>query len=146
MWEIARHLKAGVAEDQAREYAADVLQSMGLRKGWHKILVRCGPNTAKNFGEASSPGVILGEDDVFFVDIGPVFEGIEGDAGRLTFVVGDDSDMVRAPAIFKGLWRVVRDHWRDEGSSGADLYGFARKDGCVDGVAAQSAIDRSPPG
>ena len=113
-----------LSQEEARDIAADVLRGAGLRQGWHKILVRCGPNTTKNFRDSSSPAVVLQDNDVFFIDIGPIFEGTEGDAGD-TFVLGADSDMVRAADDVKTLWKAVRNHWRDEGSSGADLYRFA---------------------
>jgi methionyl aminopeptidase len=124
VWEIARRLQPGIVEEEAREIAAGVLQGTGLRQGWHRILVRCGPNTTKNFRDHSAPGVILRENDVFFIDIGPIFDGTEGDAGD-TFVLGDEPEMVRAADEVKELWRAVRNQWRDEGSSGADLYRFA---------------------
>ena len=63
------------------------LQGLGMRRGWHHIIVRFGPNTTKDFMARSEPGVVLGEDDIFFIDIGPVYDDTEGDAGD-TFVVG----------------------------------------------------------
>ena len=54
-----------------------------------------GPNTTKDFMERSEPGVVLGENDIFFVDIGPIYGDTEGDAGD-TFVFGDDPDHLRA--------------------------------------------------
>jgi methionyl aminopeptidase len=124
VWEIARRLHAGIAEERAGEIASEVLQAAGLRKGWHKILVRCGPNTTKNFRDSSAPDVVLQSNDVFFIDIGPIYAGTEGDAGD-TFVIGDDPDMLRVADDVKELWRAVRDHWRDEGTTGVELYQFA---------------------
>ena len=43
----------------------------------------------------SEPGVVLGEHDIFFLDIGPVYGGTEGDAGD-TFVFGDDAEHHKA--------------------------------------------------
>ena len=47
-------------EEVARKVAAEVLHDAGLRKGWHKILVRFGKNTTKNFEDPSEPGVVRG--------------------------------------------------------------------------------------
>jgi hypothetical protein len=45
---------------------------MGMRKGWHRVIVRFGPNTTRDFMADSEPGVVLGERDIFFLDIGPL--------------------------------------------------------------------------
>ena len=85
---IADQVQPGMAEEEAKAIARDVLKDLGMRRGWHHIIVRCGPNTTKDFMEKSEPGVVLGENDIFFVDIGPIYGDCEGDAGD-TFVVGD---------------------------------------------------------
>ena len=101
--EIAGRITPGMSEDAGRTIAATVLRDAGLRKGWHKILVRFGPNTTKNFEDPSTPGVALGDDDIFFIDIGPIYEGCEGDAGD-TFAVGDDLEMTKAAEDVKSIW------------------------------------------
>ena len=78
-----------MSEDEAKRLAQQTLSAMEMRRGWHHIIVRCGVNTTKDFMERSEPGVVLGENDIFFVDIGPVHGFIEGDAGD-TFVFGHD--------------------------------------------------------
>ena len=84
---IADQVQPGMAEEEAKAIARDILKGMGMRRGWHHIIVRCGPNTTKDFMEKSEPGVVLGENDIFFVDIGPIYGDTEGDAGD-TFVFG----------------------------------------------------------
>ena len=92
---IADQVQPGMAEDEAKAIARDILKGMEMRRGWHHIIVRCGPNTTKDFMEKSEPGVVLGDDDIFFVDIGPIYGDTEGDAGD-TFVFGSDPDHLRA--------------------------------------------------
>ena len=75
---IADQVKPGMAEEEAKAIARETLREMGMRRGWHHIIVRCGSNTTKDFMERSEPGVVLGEDDIFFVDIGPIYEDTEG--------------------------------------------------------------------
>jgi methionine aminopeptidase len=122
--EIASRMTPGLSEEAARKVAASVLNDAGLRKGWHKILVRFGINTIKNFEEPSEPGVVLGDDDIFFVDIGPIFEGLEGDAGT-TVVVGEDPEMKAASTDVVTLWQRVREVWLKDALNGADLYRYA---------------------
>jgi Xaa-Pro aminopeptidase len=102
----------------------DVLTEMGLRRGWHQTLVRCGPNTTKSFNERSDDTVVLQEDDIFFVDIGPIYGEAEGDAGD-TFVLGGDPEHRRAKTDVKEIWDEVRRRWVQHRSTGRELYEYA---------------------
>jgi hypothetical protein len=70
---IAAAVKPGMLEEEARAMAKETLERLGSHKGWHKILIRFGPNTVKNFEDPSEPAVRLGANDLFFVDIGPIW-------------------------------------------------------------------------
>ena len=80
--EIAARVSPGMVEEDAVEMAKDLLAGLDMVKGWHDVYVRFGSNTLKTFGAPSDPGVILGENDLFFIDIGPVWKDWEGDGGR----------------------------------------------------------------
>ena len=121
---IADQVEVGMVEEDAKAMARDILSGLGMRRGWHHIIVRFGANTTKNFMERSQPGVVLGSDDLFFVDIGPIYEDCEGDAGD-TFVVGSNPDHHRAKEEVKLIWDMVRDKWFAEGLTGHELYDFA---------------------
>jgi Xaa-Pro aminopeptidase len=121
---IADRVRPGMAEEEAKAAAREILQGMGMRRGWHHIIVRCGPNTTKDFMERSEPGVVLGENDIFFVDIGPVYGDTEGDAGD-TFVFGTDPDHHRAKKEVRLIWDQVREKWFGDGSTGRELYDYA---------------------
>jgi methionyl aminopeptidase len=121
---IAAQVEVGMAEEDAKAVARKTLESLGMRRGWHHIIVRCGSNTTKDFMERSEPGVVLGPNDIFFVDIGPIYEECEGDAGD-TFVFGDDPDHLRAKSEVRQIWEEVREKWFTTGSSGQELYDFA---------------------
>lgn len=124
--EIAGRITPGMSEESGRKLAATVLREAGLRKGWHKILVRFGQNTTKNFEDPSTPGVALGDNDVFFIDIGPIYEGCEGDAGD-TFAVGDDPEMIKAAEDVRSIWTATRQRWLEAGLTGMALYQFAEE-------------------
>src|SRR5580698_4329021 len=91
---IADQIEVGMVEEDAREMARETLENLGMRRGWHQVITRLGPNTTKDFMARSEPGVILGSNDIFFIDIGPIYEDCEGDAGE-TFVFGDNPDHLR---------------------------------------------------
>jgi len=121
---IAAQVHAGMREDDANTMARETLTGLGMRRGWHKTLVRFGPNTTKNFSEQSADGTILGKDDIFFIDIGPIYDGTEGDAGD-TFVVGTNVEHHRAKREVRIIWDQVRAKWFHDGTTGKDLYAYA---------------------
>jgi methionyl aminopeptidase len=122
--QIARQVEVGMAEEDAKAMARATLTDLGMRRGWHHIIVRVGPNTTKDFMEKSEKGVILGADDIFFVDIGPIYGDTEGDAGD-TFVVGNNPEHHRAKREVRTIWDQVRDKWFTDGTTGKDLYDYA---------------------
>ena len=63
-------------------------QLFGIEKYWHKRIVRSGANTLQPYNE-NPPDLIVQQDDILFLDFGPVFEDWEADFGR-TYVLGDD--------------------------------------------------------
>lgn len=121
---IAEQITPGMSEEQAKELARQALKDLDMRRGWHHIIVRCGPNTTKDFMECSEPDIVLRDNDIFFVDIGPIYGDFEGDAGD-TFVLGDDPDHLRAQRDVHEIWEIVRARWFTERATGVQLYEFA---------------------
>ena len=111
-------------EEDAVEMARDLLAEAGMLRGWHDVYVRFGSNTTKTFGAPSDPGVVLGEDDIFFIDIGPVWKDWEGDGGD-SFVTGSDPDKARCADDARAIFHEVRRKWLAEGATGRALYDYA---------------------
>lgn len=122
--QIAREVKPGMVEEDAVEMAKDLLADRGMLRGWHDVYVRFGRNTTKTFGEASDPGVVLGHNDIFLIDIGPTWQDWEGDGGD-TFVTGDDPRMARCAADAREIFHQVRRHWQATQATGKALYELA---------------------
>jgi len=121
---IASACKPGMVEEDAVQMARDLLAEGDMIRGWHDVYVRFGSNTLKTFGAESDPGIVLKENDIFFIDIGPVWGETEGDGGD-TFVVGSDTGMEQCAVDAKKLFHVVRKKWESTGMSGKALYDFA---------------------
>ena len=68
----------------------------------------------------------FGENDIFFIDIGPVYGDFEGDAGD-TFVFGDNPLHLKAKSDVREIWERVRAKWLSEQITGIELYEFAIK-------------------
>jgi Xaa-Pro dipeptidase len=82
-------IRAGIAESQLNQEIYDLAKEMhGISTYWHKRIVRAGANTLLPYAD-NSPDHIIGDNDILFLDLGPVFEEYEADFGR-TFVIGSD--------------------------------------------------------
>ncbi len=122
--DIRERMRPGMDEDEAKVEAQAVFAEHGIERLWHRPLVRIGANTTKAFREPSDPGVRLGEDDIYFIDLGLVFDGHEGDVGD-TFTVGHAPARQACAEAARKLFGVVARAWRDRGLSGTALYAFA---------------------
>src|SRR5262249_40518197 len=90
-------IRAGITEGQLNDEIFDLAQrKYGVTKYWHKRIVRAGTNTLLPY-EENPPDLMIGEDDILFVDLGPVFDDCEADFG-LTFVIRSDSIKKKLPA------------------------------------------------
>ena len=123
---IADRIQVGMLEEEANEIAKTVLQELGTRQGWHPAYVRFGANTIKSYGVPSESEMRLGENDIYFIDIGPVWQGYEGDAGE-TFVTGSNPEMLRCAADVKRVFDTVAQKWKTSGLTGEGLYQFAEQ-------------------
>jgi len=123
---IAAKVKAGMLEEEANKLVVDTLKEMGATKAFHKPYIRFGSNTTITFGADSVPGVRLGEDDIFFIDIAPVWDEYEGDAGD-TFVTGSNPDLKRCALDAKRIFEAVEEKWKTEKATGVQLYEFAQQ-------------------
>lgn len=124
--EAARRVRPGLAESEAKELVRRIQAEMGSAKSWHPPQIRFGGNTALAFGEKGLVDPVLQDNDIFFFDLGPIFDGHEGDVGR-TFSVGNDAVMQKCCRDVEQIWHEVRQRWLDEGLTGEKLYLFARR-------------------
>lgn len=131
-------VRPGVGERQLSDEIADLAADMfGVTRHWHKRVVRAGENTLQPF-RADPPDRELADDDIAYLDLGPIFEEWEADFGR-TFVLGEDPDKLALRDALPGVWQAGRDFFdahRD--ITGAQLYdhvvGLARERGFVFGA------------
>jgi Xaa-Pro aminopeptidase len=123
---IASRVTVGMLEEDANKVVVDTLREMGASKAFHKPYIRFGSNTTITFGADSVPGVRLGEDDIYFIDIAPIWDGYEGDAGD-TFVTGGNAEMKRCAADARKIFEAVAAKWKNESATGVELYDFAQK-------------------
>lgn len=121
---IAARVQAGMVEEDAVAMAKQILLDAGLTLSWHPTRVRFGRNTIKPMRVPSEAGVVLQENDIFFIDIAPRHEAWEGDGGA-AFVVGQHADYARCASDAEAVFHATRWAWREQQLSGAELYAYA---------------------
>lgn len=123
---IRKRMRPGISEDEAKAEAAEVFKALGMERLWHPVIIRIGENTTRIYRERSTPDVRLGENDIYFIDLGLVFDGHEGDVGD-TFVVGHAPEKQACADAARELFHSVADAWRTQDLSGEALYAFANE-------------------
>lgn len=120
-------IRAGVSEkDLNTEVYQLAFEMYGIKKYWHKRIVRAGPNTMHPYRE-NPPDLTLREDDIVFFDFGPVFEDWEADFGR-TYVLGNDPIKLRLKREIEEAWHIGKSHFdANPDITGAGLYAFVLK-------------------
>jgi methionyl aminopeptidase len=123
-FELSSYIRPGMTEEDAQRLYKEICTRYPVEKQWHPPKLRFGPNTNCNFNDVSVPHV-LGEEDIFFIDIGPVIEWHEADYGE-TFVVGNIFAQKHIALSAEKVFREVSDHFKDNRTNGKKLYQFAK--------------------
>ncbi|KAI1505324.1 peptidase M24, structural domain-containing protein [Biscogniauxia marginata] len=124
--EIERDLiRPGISEKALSDEIHELgTKRHGIKTHWHKRVIRSGPNTLRPF-EENPPDRVIQEDDILYVDLGPVFEAWEADFGR-TFVLGNDPDKKRLRDSLEPVWNTVKSRYRENPDmTGEELYDIA---------------------
>ena len=124
-YELSSMIRPGMTEEDAHRLYKELCQKHPVQKQWHPAKLRFGPNTICNFKDVSAP-YVLKDEDIFFIDIGPVVDGHEADYGE-TFSIGASYDYKRICEAQKIIFKEVTDEWKKTRTGGPHLYEFAKK-------------------
>ena len=103
-------IRPGVGERQLSDEIRDLAAEMfGVTQHWHRRIVRAGENTLQPFKE-HPPDRVIADDDIVFLDLGPVFEEWEADFGR-TFVLGENAHKKAVCDALPRVWQAGRDYF-----------------------------------
>jgi Xaa-Pro dipeptidase len=118
-------IRVGMRESELNQEIYDLAQRMfGISTYWHKRIVRAGENTLAPYDE-NPPDLKLQEDDIIFLDLGPVFEEWEADFGR-TFVIGRDPAKLKLQGDIAKAFAEGKKYFKEHPEiTAAELYGHA---------------------
>jgi Xaa-Pro dipeptidase len=124
--EIGRRLvRPGITESTLNEEIFALAEARyGVKAHWHQRLVRAGANTLATFDD-KPPDLVIQEDDIIFVDLGPVFGSYEADFGR-PYVLGDDPLKKKLAADVAAAFEEGKRHIQaNPDIRASDLYAYA---------------------
>ena len=111
-------------KDLNREIFNLAFELFGIKKYWHKRIVRAGANTLKPYKE-NPENLIIQNDDILFIDFGPIFDEWEADFGR-TYVLGNDQSKHKLRKDISMAWNDCKRYYDSNKSlTGAELYQYA---------------------
>lgn len=116
---------AGQSEKELNTKIFDLANELyGIKKFWHKRIVRSGPNTLFPYDE-NPKNLTIKKNDILFLDFGPVFEEWEADLGR-TYVIGDDPVKLRLLRNMEEGFAIGKQHFKNHPDiTGAELFNYS---------------------
>ena len=121
-------IKAGKSEKHLNQEVFKLAEEMfGIKKYWHKRIVRAGKNTLLPYRN-NPPDLIIQQQDILFFDFGPVFEKWEADIGR-TYVLGNDEKRIKLQKDVEKAWYEGVKYYQKNKDylTGADFYHYTQK-------------------
>jgi len=118
-------IKAGKTENQLNSEIFELAKQLfGIEKYWHKRIVRAGKNTIFPYRE-NPPDLLIADEDILFLDFGPIFEEWEADLGR-TYVLGENKDYLKMKADVETTWNEGYEYYKKHRNEliAADFYHF----------------------
>jgi Xaa-Pro dipeptidase len=120
-------IRQGIEESKINEQIYALAERMyGISCYWHKRIVRAGRNTLAPYNE-NPPDLIVSDDDIVFLDLGPVFEEWEADFGR-TYVIGNDPLKHKLCRDIEEAFAKGKQYFHEQPDiTGAELYAYAQQ-------------------
>ncbi len=118
---------AGKTEKEVNEALYTLaFELFGIKKYWHKRIVRSGKNTLFPYKE-NPPDLTLQKDDILFVDFGPVFEELEADIGD-TYVIGSDPYKIKLKLDVAAAWQEGKEFYLEHKNelTGTQFYEYTK--------------------
>jgi Xaa-Pro aminopeptidase len=122
---IKNMIVPGITEKDAIKKANQFFADHGVKKFWHKTYIRFGESTVLSYNEPYFENIVLKENDIFYIDVGPVWDGIEGDCGK-TFVIGDRSDFKKITDDVKTLFDDTHQYWIKTQATGQQIFEYTK--------------------
>lgn len=117
-------IRPGKTESELTQDIHDLAcERFGLKRHWHKRVVRTGTNTLLTYHDPTED-LRIAEEDTVYLDFGPVFGEWEADFGR-TYALGNDPDKHRLVRDIGDAFKAGKEHFeRTPDLTAGQLYDF----------------------
>ncbi|MFT7031507.1 MAG: Xaa-Pro aminopeptidase [Marinoscillum sp.] len=118
-------ITAGKSENELNTEIFELAEELyGIKKYWHKRIIRAGKNTLKPYDE-NPENLTIQKNDILFLDFGPIFDDWEADFGR-TYVLGSDEQKHQLKRDIESGWEECKDFFHTQKAiTGAEFYAYA---------------------
>lgn len=121
--EIIAAIRPDMLESDVKTISAQRFEAHGIEELWHPPYVRFGKHTLLTFMDKAQENMRLSKEDIAFVDIGIVKDGMEGDAGR-TVTFGNNAEYLRVAQASKTIFDAALNFWQVQNPTGIALYEY----------------------
>jgi Xaa-Pro dipeptidase len=109
--ETRKLIQPGITELELSKSIFDLAEELfQVHKYWHKRIVRAGENTLHPY-KGNPANRSIQEDDIVFLDFGPIFEAWEADFGQ-TYVVGNNSNKLKLKKDVESAFQSAKDFYK----------------------------------
>lgn len=117
-------IKPGITEKELNTAVFKLAKEKhGIDIYWHKRIVRAGANTLHPYDE-NPQDLVLQEDDILFLDFGPILDAWEADLGR-TYVLGNDPMKLKMMHDVEDAWHKCKAYYDNNPHiTGAQFYKY----------------------
>lgn len=126
--ELRELIQSGKTEKEINNEIYELaFELFGIRKYWHKRIVRSGRNTLLPYRN-DPPDLKVETDDILFLDFGPVFEDWEADYGR-TYTLGENPKKLKLKKEVELAWYEGKKFYDANKTkiTGSELYHHTKK-------------------
>ncbi len=120
---IVNAIVPGMLESQATLVIKKLFYEAKIDRIWHPAIVRFGENTILQCRQKASNDICLKTNDIAFIDIGVVFNDIEGDVG-CTLVFGGNPHYHKIKKATEEIFEEGVAYWKRSCPTGIQLYQF----------------------
>jgi len=121
--EIASFIRPGIKESEAHQQARQVYKNHSITRSWHNPYIKFGRNTCLTYSQKPTEDLVLQDEDIAFIDIGPIWGEIEGDTGK-TLVFGDNKIYHELKRTSEELFRLGLEYYRAKNPTGVEMQKF----------------------
>lgn len=128
--EIISRIEIGMSERDGQALVKKVFNELSVTKFWHPTKFRMASDTTKTFRDLPDENLKCQDQDLVFIDIGPIIDNHEADFGRT--VVLNKTNAILKPEYVKLakaselIFRETENYWKQTGATGIKLFEFAQ--------------------